>query len=134
MYKRKAEKSCKQKSLSWTHGVCNFEVFDMRQQRSTSLSSVLVAGQTNIHIYKYIYIHFLEKKKKKTFKKRIVFQNSWLENFSLAMTSDYALHHAVSLRQDAMREFKFNPKCVSSLGISTIVRSVGSAPSTVSTG
>lgn len=64
MYKRKAEKSCKQKSLSWTHGVCNFEVFDMRQQRSTSLSSVLVAGQTNIHIYKYIYIHFLEKKKK----------------------------------------------------------------------
>lgn len=103
MYKRKAEKSCKQKSLSWTHGVCNFEVFDMRQQRSTSLSSVLVAGQTNIHIYKYIYIHFLEKKKKKTFKKRIVFQNSWLENFSLAMTSDYALHHAVSLRQDAMR-------------------------------
>lgn len=57
MYKRKAEKSCKQKSLSWTHGVCNFEVFDMRQQRSTSLSSVLVAGQTNIHI--------LKKKKKK---------------------------------------------------------------------
>lgn len=66
MYKRKAEKSCKQKSLSWTHGVCNFEVFDMRQQRSTSLSSVLVAGQTNIHIYKYIYIFiFLKKKKKK---------------------------------------------------------------------
>lgn len=64
----------------------------------------------------------------------MVFQNSWLENFSLAVKSDYALHHAVSLRQDAMREFKFNPKCVSSLGISTIVRSVGSAPSTVSTG